>query len=48
MTLLVGPEGGWVERELESLRAAGLRGVALGPRVLRVEHAVIALIARLG
>jgi RsmE family RNA methyltransferase len=48
VTLLVGPEGGWLDAELEQLRGAGLRGVGLGPRVLRVEHAVIALLARLG
>ena len=35
--LLVGPEGGWSERE----RAAGLPTVALGPTVLRAETAAI-------
>lgn len=36
MTLVVGPEGGWSKRELELI---GNRGVTLGPRVLRVDHA---------
>lgn len=36
MTLVVGPEGGWAKRELELI---GDRGVTLGPRVLRVDHA---------
>lgn len=36
MTIVVGPEGGWSMRELELI---GNRGVTLGPRVLRVDHA---------
>lgn len=36
MTLIVGPEGGWAPREFEAI---GSRGVTLGPRVLRVDHA---------
>ena len=36
MTIVVGPEGGWSIRELELI---GDRGVTLGPRVLRVDHA---------
>ena len=35
-TLVVGPEGGWSEREFAKI---GDRGVTLGPRVLRVDHA---------
>ena len=34
--LVVGPEGGWSGREFERI---GDRGVTLGPRVLRVDHA---------
>lgn len=36
LTIVVGPEGGWGNRELETI---GTRGVTLGPRVLRVDHA---------
>ncbi len=46
--LLVGPEGGFLDRELASFKAAGLRDASLGPRALRVEHAIVALLARLG
>lgn len=38
-TIVVGPEGGWGRRELALI---GDRGVTLGPRVLRVDHAGIA------
>lgn len=37
--LVVGPEGGWSERELAALAAAGCEAVSLGPRVLRTETA---------
>jgi RsmE family RNA methyltransferase len=43
----VGPEGGFLDREVEQLRAAGMRPVSLGPRALRVETAVAALLGRL-
>ena len=42
MTIVVGPEGGWAPRELELI---GDRGVTLGPRVLRVDHAAPAAAA---
>ena len=45
--LLVGPEGGFLEEELDRFTAAGARTVSLGPRPLRVEHAVVALLSRL-
>jgi len=45
--LAVGPESGWNDYELERLVDAGLRPISLGPRSLRVETAVPALLARL-
>ncbi|MCY3963557.1 MAG: RsmE family RNA methyltransferase [Acidobacteria bacterium] len=46
--LLVGPEGGLLDEELASWGHAGATVVSLGPRALRVEHAVVALLSRLG
>ena len=44
---LVGPEGGFTAEELAAVEAAGGRRVSLGPHVLRIETAAIALAARL-
>ncbi len=46
-TLMVGPEGGFSDRELAAARAAGCMGVRLGPRVLRTETAGVAALAAL-
>jgi len=44
---LVGPEGGFTDAELAAAAAAGATRIGLGPHVLRVETAAIALAARL-
>lgn len=45
--LAVGPEGGFIDWEIDQLLAAGCEGMHMGPRILRVETAVTALLARL-
>ena len=46
--LAVGPEGGWTDEEVEFLESKGFMRYSLGPRILRTDTAVIALLARLG
>ena len=45
--LALGPEGGWIAAELESFARAGFEPVSMGPRVLRTETALAALVGRL-
>lgn len=47
LTLAVGPEGGFDECDLETLRAHGFHELALGPRILRTETAGVAAISAL-
>lgn len=47
VTLAIGPEGGWVEAEVQSLLRAGLNPLDLGPRILRTETALAALVGKL-
>ena len=41
--LAIGPEGGWLDNELDLMMERGFRGIGLGSRILRVDTAVIAL-----
>jgi 16S rRNA (uracil1498-N3)-methyltransferase len=43
--LAVGPEGGWTAAEVALFTRAGWHSASLGPRILRVETAVIAALA---
>ena len=43
--LLIGPEGGFDDDEIETARGAGFRSARLGPRVLRTETAGVAALA---
>lgn len=39
--LLIGPEGGFTDEEVQSVLAAGATGLSLGPRILRAETAAV-------
>jgi 16S rRNA (uracil1498-N3)-methyltransferase len=45
IVLAVGPEGGLTETEVEQALDRGWRAIDLGPRILRVETAALALVA---
>jgi 16S rRNA (uracil1498-N3)-methyltransferase len=47
MALAIGPEGGWIERELDTLVARGFKPVSLGKPILRVEAAVASALGQL-
>jgi RsmE family RNA methyltransferase len=44
--LAIGPEGGWVDFEVAQFHHQGFRDFSLGPRILRVDTAVPALLAQ--
>lgn len=46
VALAIGPEGGWVDFEIEKFREAGFTVFSLGPRILRVDTAVPAIMAQ--
>jgi len=45
--LAIGPEGGWVDFEVQRFKEQGFVPFSLGPRILRVDTAVPALLAQL-
>jgi len=45
ITLAIGPEGGWSNRDLEHLSHDGFQPLSFGPRVMRTETAAPALLA---
>ena len=45
--LAIGPEGGWIDRELETFVARGFAPVSLGAPILRVEAAVASALGQL-
>jgi 16S rRNA (uracil1498-N3)-methyltransferase len=47
VALAIGPEGGFIENEIRMFSDRGFEPVHLGPRPLRVEHAVPAILGRL-
>lgn len=46
-TLAIGPEGGWIDREVETFVARGFTPVSLGAPILRVEAAVASALGQL-
>ncbi|NLX21755.1 MAG: 16S rRNA (uracil(1498)-N(3))-methyltransferase [Phycisphaerae bacterium] len=40
---VVGPEGGWTSDEVDTLTQAGITPISLGPNILRIETAAVAL-----
>ena len=47
MTLIIGPEGGFIPYEIELLKEKGVTPVSMGSHVLRVEVALPALLGKL-
>jgi RsmE family RNA methyltransferase len=47
LVIAIGPEGGWIQRELDTFVERGFQPVSLGAPVLRVEAAVSAVLAQL-
>jgi RsmE family RNA methyltransferase len=45
--LAIGPEGGWIDYEVIQFQEAGFQTFSLGPRILRVDTAVPAIIAQI-
>ena len=45
VAILIGPEGGWTDRERELLAGASWTPVSLGPQILRAETAAVAAVA---
>lgn len=47
VVLAIGPEGGFIDREVETFKEIGFEAVSLGPRIVRVETALASLVGRL-
>lgn len=47
VVLAIGPEGGWIERELETFVSRGFQLVSIGAPILRVEAAVASALGQL-
>jgi 16S rRNA (uracil1498-N3)-methyltransferase len=44
----IGPEGGFTQAEVAAALDSGWQGIGLGPRILRIETAALALASHLG
>jgi len=45
IAIMVGPEGGWEEQEVEEAKGMGWNTVSLGPRILRTETVGVAILS---
>jgi RsmE family RNA methyltransferase len=45
--LAIGPEGGWIDYELDHLRTHGFKTFGMGPRILRTDTACVGLLTLL-
>ncbi len=43
----IGPEGGWVDYEVEKFLLAGVKPFSIGPRILKVDTAVVSIHGRI-
>lgn len=43
----IGPEGGWLEYELEMFERAGMKSFSIGSRILKVDTAIVAIHGRI-
>jgi 16S rRNA (uracil1498-N3)-methyltransferase len=44
LLVIIGPEGGFTQDEVESAQSNGIQVVSLGPRILRAETAALATV----
>jgi 16S rRNA (uracil1498-N3)-methyltransferase len=47
LTLAIGPEGGWIQREVDTFIERGFTPVSIGSQILRVETAIAAALGQL-
>ena len=47
VAVLIGPEGGFSQTEIEMVRGYGFQTISLGPRILRAETAPVVALALL-
>ena len=47
VTLAIGPEGGWIDYEIEAFQNQGFQSIRLGERILKVETACAVLMGQL-
>ncbi|MDO4757010.1 MAG: RsmE family RNA methyltransferase [Parabacteroides sp.] len=47
VTIIIGPEGGFEEKEIEAFKALGFQAISLGKRILRAETAALYVMANI-